>query len=147
MIDKPLNCPFCGSEGKAVTDSSGHWHWVICSSDPKDAMLIGCDDTAAKAIARWNTRAVDPRVAQAQAECDRLRGELVSEHAALLLANAGQDQLEKERDKARAMVAFATEELVHIANADYRGNRSGESDRADKALARLREMRGKKGQP
>lgn len=69
-VEELRPCPFCGGAASVITDHETATAYVMCETC--DA-CGGRRETPANAIAAWNTRAPDPRIAELEAEVARLK--------------------------------------------------------------------------
>ena len=78
MTDALKPCAQCGSK-TAPRVTPGSYHFYVWCENAVVIFNKGCGlrtglyPTAEEAIAAWNTRASDPRIAELEAECERLR--------------------------------------------------------------------------
>ncbi len=61
MSVTPLPCPFCGAEAAVGLFHEGPWYAVRC---PQYGCASRAADKIETAIAAWNQRAPDPRIAE-----------------------------------------------------------------------------------
>lgn len=69
MSEELKPCPFCGSAALLLTNTKTGHYWGECGSTQCAAEAATTTDKA-EAVAAWNTRAPDARIAAAEAERD-----------------------------------------------------------------------------
>jgi Lar family restriction alleviation protein len=134
---KPDVCPFCGEADIAFlcTGAAGELRFGAMSCH-EGCSARGPVSTEAEALAAWNRRAPDPSLSAAQAEIERLRGELQRQAAQTLKATAAKHEAVKATQASQARVAAleaGRDEIAKMLRSELVGRTHGAYDRGVRA--------------